>query len=72
MDRDYLKVNKENTYSHDNTLEKFSRLEYRVHHNNPQEDDLSWCRRMLKDVENGIIPPKIDLLSANQIWKKYK
>ena len=57
----------------DNTIKKFKKLYSRVvSYNNVNEDDLLWCGRILKDVENGIIPPKIDLLSANQIWKKYK
>ena len=57
----------------DNTMKKFKKLYSRVvSYNNVNEDDLLWCGRILKDVENGIIPPKIDLLSANQIWKKYK
>jgi hypothetical protein len=57
----------------DNTIKKFKKLYSRVvSYNNANEDDLLWCGRILKDVENGVIPPKIDLLSANQIWKKYK
>ena len=68
-------------YSHENTIEKFNKLYSLVFHNinkvesdheNPYDNDLLWCSRMLKDVKNGIIPPKIDLLSANQIWKKYE
>ena len=58
-------------YSQEKIIEKFNQLYWRVHHNKPQDDDLSWCRRMLEDVKSGIILPKIDLLSANQIWKKY-
>ena len=52
-------------------IEKFNQLYWRVHNNKPQDDDLSWCRRMLSDVKEGIVPPKLDLLSANQIWKQY-
>ncbi len=59
-------------YSQEKIIDKFEKLYWRVHNNEPQDDDLSWCRRMLSDVKNGIVLPKIDILSANQIWKKYK
>jgi len=60
-------------YNHDNTIEKFKKLYHRiVNYINANEDDTLWCSKMLRDVEDGIVPPKIDLLSANQMWKKYE
>ena len=62
-------------YNHDNVIEKLTNLYWRVHgtmDSSPKGNDLTWCRRILDDVQSsGLIPDKQEFVMANLMWKKY-
>jgi len=55
-------------------VDKFLKLQARMHAKNPNIDDfnLRWVERKLEDYGNGIIPERIDLERANKVWKEWK
>ena len=66
-----------NEYSHDNVIDKITKLLERVntsdfHENYEDDKDLIWCKRLLDDVKNsGLVPSKEEFRMANLMWKKY-
>ena len=66
-----------NGYSHDNVIDKLTKLTERVntsdfHENYTDDKDLIWCKRLLDDVkESGLVPSKEEFIMANLMWKKY-
>ena len=63
------------SYNHNAVIEKLTNLYWRVHgtvDSKPEGNDLSWCRRILDDVQSsGLIPDKQEFVMANLMWKKY-
>ena len=66
-----------NGYSHDNVIDKITKLTERVntsdfHENYTDDKDLIWCKRLLDDVQNsGLVPSKEEFTMANLMWQKY-
>ena len=66
------------SYSHDNVIEKFNKLKYRITfatHGTQERSELNdvmWCKRLLDDVQNsGLVPDKQEFNMANLLWRKY-
>ena len=55
-------------------VDKFLKLQARMHAKNPSIDDFSlrWVDRKIVDYKNGIISEKVDLEKANKLWKEWK
>ena len=64
----------EQVKSRDWIVDKFLKLQARMHAKNPNIDDfnLRWVEHKIEDIKNGVILEKEDITKANQIWKEWK
>ena len=72
-------------YDHDTMIVKLDKLYWRVHGKpgarkieysipgrSSKGDDLTWCRKILADAKDGLVPTEKKLRQSNELWKKYK
>ena len=61
-------------------IDKFTKLRFRISFKAREEhslgeleviNDMKWVKRKIEDFEAGNVPDKIDLGTANRLWKQY-
>ena len=61
-------------------IDKFTKLRFRISFNSKSQhnlgdleviNDMDWVKRKIEDFEAGNVPDKIDLGTANRLWKQY-
>ena len=61
-------------------IDKFTKLRFRISFSAREEhslgeleviNDMKWVKRKIEDFEAGNVPDKIDLGTANRLWKQY-
>ena len=61
-------------------IDKFTKLRFRISFSAREEhslgeleviNDMKWVKRKIEDFEAGRVPDKIDLGTANRLWKQY-
>ena len=61
-------------------IDKFSKLRFRISFSAKEShilgeleviNDMKWVKRKIEDWEAGRVPDKIDLGTANRLWKQY-
>ena len=61
-------------------IDKFTKLRFRISFSAKEShsleelevlNDMKWVKRKIEDFEGGIVPDKIDLGTANRLWKQY-
>ena len=61
-------------------IDKFTKLRFRISFKAREEhslgelevlNDMKWVKRKIEDFEAGRVPNKIDLGTANRLWKQY-
>ena len=61
-------------------IDKFSKLRFRISFSAKEShilgeleviNDMKWVKRKIEDFEAGRVPDKIDLGTANRLWKQY-
>ena len=61
-------------------IDKFSKLRFRISFSAKEShilgeleviNDMKWVKRKIEDFEAGNVPDKIDLGTANRLWKQY-
>ena len=55
-------------------VDKFLKLQARMHAKNPNMDDfnLRWVEAMITEAKNGMSTNKVDLERANKLWREWK
>ena len=61
-------------------IERFSKLRFRISFKAREEhslgeleviNDMDWVKRKIEDYSGGIVTDRLDLSTANRLWKKY-
>ena len=61
-------------------IERFSKLRFRISFKAREEhslgeleviNDMDWVKRRIEDYSGGIVTDRLDLSTANRLWKKY-
>jgi hypothetical protein len=61
-------------------IDKFQKLRFRISFKSKEThsvgeleviNDMKWVKRKIEDFEAGRVPNKIDLGTANRLWKQY-